>query len=273
MFEYGINATVLPWDKNYNKQELAELSDNIDYFVANPYGVALLIDRYGIKPEKCIVVAHAVRDLNDLKTFSSDNRERLHGYGVVSSWLLNQSRELSIERIPTVVPIGINYDSFYSEPNKELQTIGYAGSVNPNAIHNHIKRYWLIEQLSEKTNLNLKPAATYHNSYVTMRGFYKSVDAVIIASTEEGAGLPALEASAAGKLVISTPVGLWLTESGDSGHTVPIEESEFLEETESLLNFYKDNPDSYREKCLETQEHAKRYDWSNVIKYWVNLLK
>ena len=104
MFEYGVNATVLPWDKNYNKQELDELSDNIDYFVANPYGIALLIDRYEIKPEKCIAIAHAVRDLNDLKTFSSDNRKRLHGYGVVSNWLSTQSRELGIERVPTVVP-------------------------------------------------------------------------------------------------------------------------------------------------------------------------
>ena len=106
-----------------------------------------------------------------------------------------------------------------------------------------------------------------------MSGFYPSVDAVVIASTEEGAGLPALEASAAGKLVISTSVGLWITKSGNSGHTVPMEEAEFMSETRKLLEFYKANPEAYREKCLSTQQHAKTYDWSNVIHHWIDLLK
>jgi glycosyltransferase involved in cell wall biosynthesis len=273
LFEHSVNATVLSWNINYNKQEIQELSDNIDYFVANPYGISLLIDKFGIVPEKCIVVAHAVRDLHHLNIFSPDNRKRLHNYGVVSDWLLEQSILLNIDRVPMVVPIGINYESFVSEPSSELKTIGYAGTISDNAIHKDIKRYWLIEEVSQKTNLDLKPAVTYHNSYVTMQGYYKTVDAVIIASTEEGAGLPALEASAAGKLVISTPVGIWLSKSDNTGHTVSIDEEHFLNETEQLLTYYKNNPEKYRKKCLETQKHAKLYDWSNVIKYWVELVQ
>jgi glycosyltransferase involved in cell wall biosynthesis len=273
LFEHEVNATVLSWNINYNKQEIQELSDNIDYFVANPYGISLLIDKFGIAPEKCIVVAHAVRDLHHLNIFSPDNRKRLHNYGVVSDWLLEQSILLNIDRVPMVVPIGINYESFVSEPSTELKTIGYAGTISDTAIHKDIKRYWLIEEVSQKTNLGLKPAASYHNNYVTMQGYYKTVDAVIIASTEEGAGLPALEASAAGKLVISTPVGIWLSKSGNTGHTVSIDEKHFLNETEQLLTYYKDNPEEYRKKCLETQKHAKLYDWSNVIKYWVELVQ
>lgn len=54
---------------------------------------------------------------------------------------------------------------------------------------------------------------------------------MIIASTEEGAGLPALEAAAAGRLVISTPVGHWPERAGsEKGITVPIEESAFTEQ-------------------------------------------
>jgi glycosyltransferase involved in cell wall biosynthesis len=105
-----------------------------------------------------------------------------------------------------------------------------------------------------------------------MPGFYKQVDAVVIASTEEGAGLPALEASAAGKLVISTPVGIWLAKADTSGHTVPIDESEFVAQTVDLLNYYKDNPTAYQQKCLETQQHAQCYDWENVIQPWINLV-
>lgn len=273
LFEQGVNATVLSWNKDYNRQEIQELGDNIDYFVANPYGISLLIDRFGIAPAKCIAVAHAVRDLHDFMRFTPANRSRLHGFGVVSEWLFKQSVLLEIDRVPLVVPIGINYESFVSEPSKELKTIGYAGTISNDAIHSDIKRYWLVEQSAQRTNLDLKPAARYHNNYVTMQGYYKTVDAVIIASTEEGAGLPALEASAAGKLVISTPVGIWLDKSGRTGHTVSIEETQFLSETERLLMYYKDNPEEYRMKCLETQQHAKLYDWSNVIKYWVDLLK
>ena len=241
--------------------------------MANPYGIGILIDRFGIAPEKCIVVAHAVRDLHDFMRFTSDNRSRLHGYGVVSEWLLTQNTLLGIDRVPMVVPIGINYESFVSEPSDQLKTIGYAGTVSDSAVHRDIKRYWLVEECAQKTNLALKPAATYHNNYVTMQGYYKTVDAVIVASTEEGAGLPALEASAAGKLVISTPVGIWLAKSNGTGHTVPVNQDEFLIETQKLLTYYKNNPVDYRKKCLEAQEHAKTYDWSNVIKNWVDLLQ
>lgn len=273
LFVHGINSTVLSWHKNYSVDEIQELSNNINYFVANPYGIAKLIDGFGIPPEKCIVVAHAVRDLHDLMTFSEDNRKRLHAYGVVSDWLLEQSVLLNMDIHPTVVSIGINYESFFSEPSRELKTVGYAGTISPHAIHSHIKRFELIKKVTEKVNLPLTTATTYHNSYVTMQGYYKTVDAVIVASTEEGAGLPALEASAAGKLVISTPVGIWLKKSNGTGHTVPIDQELFLKETEKILTYYKFNSESYRETCLQTQKHAKLYDWSNVIEHWVNLLQ
>ena len=131
----------------------------------------------------------------------------------------------------------------------------------------------MVEQAAQQAKLTFQAAHGYHNSFVTMPGFYNAVDAVVVASTEEGAGLPALEASAAGKLVISTPVGLWLAKAGSSGHTVPIEENEFLQATITHLEYYRDNETAYHLKCLDTQEHAKRYDWANVIQHWVTLFK
>jgi hypothetical protein len=253
--------------------EVAELSDKIDYFVATPYGVAILIDRYRVAPEKCIAVAHARMDIECLMTFLPEYRTRLAGYSVVSDWLRQQSVELGVERIPAVTPIGINYNSFFTWPSKELRTVGYAGAINPDNIHRHIKRPWLIESAAAQAELSLKIAHGYHNSWATMPGYYKSVDCVIVASTEEGAGLPALEAAAAGKLVISTPVGIWLARAGDSGHTVPIEETEFVRQTVELLNYYKNSPDDYQIKCAETQQHARRYDWANVIHHWAELFE
>ena len=120
----------------------------------------------------------------------------------------------------------------------------------------------------KNAGLELKLAHGYHNSYVTMAGYYPTVDALIVASTEEGAGLPALEASAAGRLVISTPVGLWQSLSGGTGHTVPIDDARFVEEVTALLEFYRDNADAYQAKCQEIQAHSACYDWSQVIDAW-----
>lgn len=273
LFLKGINANVLSWNQNYSTEEISELAVNIDYFVSTPYGTALLIDRYGVSPDKCIVVAHAVLDLQCLATFAPTNIPRLHAYSVVSEWLQEQSQQLGIARVPALTPIGINYHSFYCAPSNKLSTIGYAGAINPDNIHRHIKRPWLVEQVVQQTGLGFKAAHAYHNSWITMPGFYQAVDAVVVASTEEGAGLPALEASAAGRLVISTPVGLWLSKSGNSGHTVPIDDAEFVNKTVALLNFYRDTPGAYLEKCQSTQEHAWCYDWSNVIDSWVDLIQ
>lgn len=273
LFCYGVNATVMSWDKQYSHLEVKELLDIIDYFVATPYGVAILIDRYQVPPEKCIAVAHARMDIECLMTFLPEYRARLAGYSVVSDWLRQQSAELGVERIPTVTQIGINYNSFFTWPSKELRTVGYAGAINPDNIHRHIKRPWLVESAAQAAELPLKIAHGYHNSWVTMPGYYKTVDCVLVASTEEGAGLPALEAAAAGKLVISTPVGIWLARAGDSGHTVPIEETEFVQQTVELLNYYKNSPDEYQIKCAATQQHARRYDWANVIQSWVELFR
>jgi glycosyltransferase involved in cell wall biosynthesis len=272
LFCYGVSATVMPWNKVYSRLEVAELSDTIDYFISTPYGVAILIDSYGVAPEKCIAVAHARMDIECLMTFLPENRQRLASYGVVSDWLKEQSIALGVERDPVVTPIGINYKSFFNWPSEELRTVGYAGAINPDNVHRHIKRPWLIEQAVTAAGLDLKIAHSYHNSWVTMPGYYKTVDAVVIASTEEGAGLPALEAAAAGKLVISTPVGIWLARAEDSGHTVPIEETQFVRQTVDWLNYYKNSPDKYQIKCIETQQHARRYDWANVIHHWIELI-
>lgn len=266
LYSRGINATVLNWERSYNHQEIQELSGNVDYFHSSPYGINLLIKNYGIAPEQCIATVHARWDLNHVVEYGPEFVDRLHGYTVVSDWLAEQSLAAGIARVPMVTPVAINYDTFHHEPSDQLRTVGFAGAVS--GVHVNIKRPWLVEQAVKNAGLELKLAHGYHNSYVTMAGYYPTVDALIVASTEEGAGLPALEASAAGRLVISTPVGLWQSKSGNSGHTVPIDDAEFVRQTTDLLKYYKDNVSAYREKCLATQQHAKRYDWSQIIDHW-----
>ena len=266
LYSRGINATVLNWERTYNQQEIQELAGNVDYFHSSPYGINLLVKNYGIRPEQCVATVHAKWDLNHLIEYGADFVNSLHAYTVVSEWLAEQSLATGIVRIPTVTPVAINYDTFHHAPSDQLRTVGFAGAVS--GVHLNIKRPWLVEQAVKNAGLELKLAHGYHNSYVTMAGYYPTVDALLVASTEEGAGLPALEASAAGRLVISTPVGLWESLSGTSGHTVPIDDAEFVRQTTELLLFYKNNTEAYRAKCLATQQHARRYDWSQVVDSW-----
>lgn len=266
LYSHGVNATVLNWERSYTHQEIQELAANTDYFHSSPYGINLLIKNYGIRPEQCVATVHAKWDLNHLVEYGPNFVNRLHGYTVVSEWLVEQSMVAGIARVPCVTPVAINYDTFWHEPSQQLRSIGFAGSTT--GVHVNIKRLWLIEQVAKNLGLELKLAHGYHNSYVTMAGYYPTVDALLVASTEEGAGLPALEASAAGRLVISTPVGLWRTRRGPKDHIVPIDEQEFVEQTTKLLKYYMENNDSYRDHCLTTQQHAKTYDWSQVISSW-----
>lgn len=266
LFAHGINATVLNWERSYTQQEIQELADNVDLFHSTPYGINILIQQYGIQPEQCVATVHARWDINHLVDYDPAVIQRLHAYTAVSAWLVEQSLAAGIQRIPQVTPVAINYDTFRHEPSRELRTVGFAGATT--GVHLDIKRPWLVEQAVKNAGLELKLAHGHHNSYVTMAGYYPTVDALLVASTEEGAGLPALEASAAGRLVISTPVGLWKSLSGTSGHTVPIDADRYVEEVTALLEFYRDNADAYRSKCQQTQTHAERYDWSQVIDSW-----
>jgi len=67
------------------------------------------------------------------------------------------------------------------------------------------KRGRLAQSCAEEAGLEFK--RTEDTPMDQMPDFYASIDALIMPSLQEGAGLPALEAAAAGRLVIGTPVG------------------------------------------------------------------
>jgi glycosyltransferase involved in cell wall biosynthesis len=106
-----------------------------------------------------------------------------------------------------------------------------------------------------------------------MPGFYPQVGAVVVSSTHEGAGLPALEAAAAGRLVISTPVGHWDRIGTKGAVEMPVEAESFVQCCSETLIYYKNNPKEYQVRCLTIQEHAREYDWINHVESWVELIK
>lgn len=287
LWAYGFNCQLLSWKQAYTKQEIYELDQHIDAWVTTPHGYRYLQYVYEtIPPERCIVIVHAPLDINELiHHHGVEDFYKFKGYGVVSEFLKECSIAAGITRIPQVCPLGINFHTYANTPNDSLQSIGFGGSYHERsefsdsdilsnlAQPKYKKRGYLAKECAELAGLDFKIAQHYHNSFVTMSGFYKAVDCVIIPSAEEGAGLPALEAGAAGKLVIGTPVGHWNQKIGEKGGiTVPIPEAEFVKVTVDTLNYYKENPIEYRMKCQEIQEHAKSYDWKFVIHHWINLL-
>jgi glycosyltransferase involved in cell wall biosynthesis len=95
-----------------------------------------------------------------------------------------------------------------------------------------------------------------------------------VSSVTEGAGLPAREAAAAGRLVISTPVGDFpLLASRGLGIVAPIESHEYEKFVAKPIKYYKDNPPAFIERCRNIQNAARQLDWPNVIGDWVELIE
>ena len=83
-----------------------------------------------------------------------------------------------------------------------------------------------------------------------MPEFYRSVDAVVTSSISEAAQLPVMEAAAAGRLVIGTPVGHFPLRAYQGGGIIaPAAADKFRAFTAATLRYYKDNPTAYVEKC------------------------
>lgn len=277
LYEKDIDASVLPWQHPYTYEEMSELASITDRFVTNPNGYATLRNDYNISAKQIIIVAHAMYDLHYLHDRNGVNAfNDAYQFIVVSEFLQGAAKNMGITREPTLLHLGINTRRYEVAPATFLKTIGIAGKyhrIDPHTGYD-LKRGSLVAKCADELGLQLKVAENYHNSFVTMAGFYATVDCVIVASTEEGAGLPALEAAAAGRLVISTPVGHWPELAGtEGGITVPIEEGAFVEQVLEILRTYQNDSTAFAKKCQAIQKHAATYDWARVIDDWANALR
>jgi len=274
LYKNGIYANLLDYDIDYSHDEFNLLIDSYDYFVTQPDSISRLL-YYDTPLEKIVAVAHAEWDINLSNFHEIDKRTnnyKIHNYAVISNKLLNIVNGMNYNIKPKLVTNGIHFDMFYNKPSNQLETIGYGGTMfGHNFSGQEIKRGTLVQQIAEMTNLKFFPSATYN--HLAMAGYYKQVDSIVMSSTEEACGLPMLEAAAAGKLCIGTPVG-YFAENGlkGGGIQVPLEEELFISDGVVLLDYYKNNPEQYYKKCLDIQEYARyNYDWSKVIDQWIEL--
>jgi hypothetical protein len=274
LYKHGIFANVLSEDGNYTKEEFSMLNSTYDLFVTNPDKVLHLHQISGIPLKKITAIAHGQWDI--LLTTNQENfYTELYSFGVISNILKKKCEEWQLSVVPKVVELGINFDYFYSSPSDNLRIVGYAGAKQTfNYYGEEIKRGYLVEEACKDIDsVNLQPSGSYN--FLCMPGYYKTVDCIVTSSAEEGGGLPMLEAAAAGRLTIGTPVGYFEENAPlGGGCIVSLEEKKFITQTKELIKHYSENSVDYKNKCLEIQSYAKdNYDWSKKIDKWVELLK
>ena len=273
LYKHNIYANLLDWTQHYTLEEFNLLNNTYDIFVTNPEAV-MHLHRCGIPLKKIITIAHGQWDLLLARRDSGlDFFNEVKDFAVVSAILKTKSKEFGIRREPKITPIAIHFDAFYSKIHPELKIVGYGGlKETKNFFDVEIKRGHLVEKVLTSVN-GLQLTFNGNFNHLCMPAFYKTIDCVIQSSSEESAGLPAMEGAASGKLIIGTPVG-YLGENGNNGAgiIVPLEEDGFVNETKNHLTYYRDNPQAYREKCELIQQFAKEnYDWQVVIHRWVEL--
>jgi glycosyltransferase involved in cell wall biosynthesis len=191
--------------------------------------------------------------------------------------MVSECAIVGIRRTPLVASLGITYSEYYAEVPKQLTTVGY-GTAMSHKTKSGIekKRGELAEACAQAAGLAFKPAGSYENpiSFHDMPQYYKTVDAVLMTSLMEAAPSPVMEAAAAGRLVIGTPVGHFpLRAYQGAGIIAPIEAEKFKSFTTAMLCYYKENPAAYVDKCHATQDAARQFDWPYMIDEWVELIE
>lgn len=275
LYKHGIYADLLDWAVSYTLEEFELLIDGYDLFVTAPNAAMVLHQSYKVPLNKIVVVAHEQWDLYlAKKDIGNEFYKDIYGYSVISDILVGVSKNIGIDRIPDITPCGISFEKFYNPiQNSVLKNVGCAGAkISSNFFGVDRKRGYLIENVVNNVDgLNLISHAFYN--FMCMPSYYKKLDCIVVSSSEEAGGLPALEAAAAGKLVISTPLG-YFEKHGPAGGgiVVPVEEEEFVSSTKEALIFYKNNQIEYNYKCKQIQEYAREhYDWSKNIEPWIEL--
>lgn len=277
LYDRGYIADILDWQADHTSH-IAKLASYYDLFITSLDGVSVLVDHYQIPYERIIALSHGDYDIHiliDQKGF--EPFARFAAYGVVSPGLMSSSLNLGVTRIPAIVPLGIDFAEFYAEVPERLVTVGYASTISVVSKYGvELKREHLARECAEEAGLEYRRSAlpeTYLRP-VGMPEFYRSVDAVLVPSLQEGAGLPAMEAAAAGRLVISTPTGHFALNAARGGGIVaPLDGSKFKTFAAAKLRYYRDDPAGFVAACRKIQQAARQFDWQYAIDEWIELIE
>src|SRR5262249_60337316 len=99
--------------------------------------------------------------------------------------------------------------TFHADIPQGKEAVGQASSMWASLSGFEYKRGHLAEAAAREAGLQFRVAGSTKKQiwFHDMPDFYRSVDAVLMCSTTEAAGLPAMEGAAAGRLGVGPPVG------------------------------------------------------------------
>lgn len=266
-YAHGIYSHLLDFYQNHSQLEFDLLKRKFDTFVTTPESV-IRLTAYGVEPERIVTIAHAERDVvGGAQNSGSWVFDRVKAYAVINPSLIEVSKKAGITREPVVVRNGLDFDHFYSPVSKGLKVVGYAGaSHHPMSDNTDCKRAYLVPRVLN--NMGLKYYKHPSVNHLCMAGYYETVDAILVTSNYEACGLPALEAAAAGRLVIAPTVGYF---DGNGGVLCRTPDEEFVFDARLAILKHR-NPKVYIETCERAQQYARdNYDWSKTINAWLAL--
>lgn len=272
----GYIVDILNW-RGDHRDQVRQLMQYYDLFITALDGVRTLVNLYGVPCDRVIGVSHSQWDIRTLiEQKGREFFETLGGYVVISDFLYCSSLTQGVAREPKVAGLGVDYDDFRIPVSDRLETVGYASSMSCTDYGVEWKRGHLAEAAARDAGLAFKVAGSMSNamSFHDMPDFYRTVDAVLMSSVNEAGPLTVIEAAAAGRLVIGTPVGHFPEKAClGAGILAPAEAGKFKSFAAETLRYYKDNPAAYVEKCRAIQEAARLSDWSHVIGDWIEAIE
>ncbi len=276
LHERGYIVDILNWQVDHAAY-IGDLISFYDLFMTSLDGVSTLADGYGVPYERIIAVSHHELDIRMLvEQKGIEVFEKLASYGVVSEFLYCASLMKGVPRAPMVASLGVNFAEFYAEIPERLTTVGYASSMSVTTFGIEWKRGELAEAATREAGLAFKVAGSTGNqtSFHDMPDFYRSVDAILASSISESGPLPVMEAAAAGRLVICTPVGHFPRKAYQGGGILaPVEAGKFKSFVAGTLQYYKESPAAYMDKCHAIREAARKFDWQYTIDEWIELIE
>lgn len=271
LHKHGIDTHIIHIEKYRDLAEQTtwtKISNNFDYFFM-PTGPCFmnLYNEMFIPNEKCIPMIHAPWEIEHMvETYGENCFDRYPLVISVSKRMSQYAKYLKVKKKFAVVQNGVLFDRFYQKISNNLVNVGYA---YPLFTHHKWKRTHLAGKIDN--GVTILPSLI---PFYAMGQFYKKIDASLMFSTKmEACGLIIAESAAAGKLVISSDVGI-LEELPESPVVrVRIGDDEIVEDMNNVIREYKNDSDKYKLKCMQIQEFAREfYDWEYAIKSWLKAI-
>jgi FkbM family methyltransferase len=272
LYEYGIDADLIDWEKEYTSDEWTAFDRTYDIFVTLPgSGVSALVSA-GVPYAKIVAIAHGRYDLEAGIALGNDF-SALKSFAGIATFLSDDAQRLGISRPMNAVKNGIHVDRFDIPISERLSVLGYAGADAAYAYTGiEWKRGVLAEKIATRVGLPLVKAGS--RPFLSMPDFYSGVDCVVVSSDEnEACGLPIMEAAASGRLPLSARVGITREFKSPPGIIVPTDPENFVQTAVEHLSELIACPAKYRLMCEIAREFSrKNYNWSAVASEWAKAI-